>query len=186
MNCMDEKNKELDIKLKELEIQSRKLYIELYGEPKDVNFTEDELKSIRKRVEKALLKIDLEHYGMVASIFRISQLNEYELEDYEYYLGLTKNKDKYNEMLKLYKEDGEKESDLSRDIKEHINYFNKIQIIEYRFKYKYNWKQISQKVGLSERQCQRIKDKILNNLITSWFREENYFTERCRDKYYIY
>lgn len=183
MDCIDERNKELDRKLKELEEQSRKLYIELYGEPKEVNITDNELKEIRKRIEKALLKISSENYETVAGIFNISQINECELEDYEYYSGLLKNKDEYNEMLKLYKDDGEKELHLNRDIKLHISYFNEIQIMEYRFKYKYNWKQISQKVGISERQCQRIKDKTLNELIISWLKEENYFTERCRDRY---
>lgn len=185
MECIDERNKELDRELKELREQSRKLYIELYGEPKEVDLTENELKEIRKRVEKTLLKIASENYTTIADIFNISQINECELEDYEYYSGLLKNKDEYNEMLKIYREDGENELDLNRYIKLHINYFNKIQIIEYRFKHKYNWKQISQKVGLSERQCQRIKNKTLNNLIVSWLREENYFTQRCREKYSI-
>ena len=183
MDCIDERNEELDRKLKELQEQSRKWYIERYGEPKEVDLTENELKEIRKRVEKDLLKIASENYETIAEIFNISQINEYEVEDYEYYSGLLKNKDEYNEMLKLYKEDGKNELDLNRYIKLHINYFNKIKIIEYRFKYKYNWKQISQKIDLSERQCQRIKDKTLNELIISWLREENYFIERCREIY---
>lgn len=187
MECIDDKNKELDRELKELQEQYRKKYIELYEEPKQANLTEHELKEIRKRVEKTLLKIDLENYETIAGIFKISQIDEFILEDYEYYSGLLKNKDEYNEMLKLYKEDGKKELDLNRFIKLNLSYINEIQIIEYRFKYKYNWKQISQKVSLSERQCQRIKDKILNDFIISWLIDENYFKARCRNKYtYIY
>ena len=183
MDCTDERNEELNRKLKELQEQSRKLYIELYGESKEVDLTDNELREIRKRVEKALLKISSENYEIIAEIFNISQINEYEVEDYEYYSGLLKNKDEYNEILKPYKEDGENESDLNRYIKLHINYFNKIQIIEHRFKHKYNWKQISKEIGLSERQCQRIKDKTLNELIISWLKKEDYFIERCRDRY---
>ena len=84
MDCIDERNEELNRKLKELQEQSRKLYIELYGESKEVDLTDNELREIRKRVEKALLKISSENYEIIAEIFNISQINEYEVEDYEY------------------------------------------------------------------------------------------------------
>lgn len=170
----------MDRELKELQEQSRKLYIELYGEPKEIDLTENELKDIRKKVEKALFKIASEDYEIITEIFYISKINEWEVEEYEYYLGLAKNIDKYNEALKEY---GGNKLELNREIKSYINHFNKVKIIEYRFKYKYNWKQISQKIDLCERQCQRIKDRTLNELIKSWLKEENYFIERSRDRY---
>ena len=181
INFTDKEFEEIKKRIKELQEQSRNLYIELYGEPKEVNITKHELKEIRKKVEKALLKTSSEYYDTIADIFNIYHLTEYE-EDYEIYGNLSK--EEYNEILKLYKEDGRTEKDFERNIKREHKYLNEIKIMKYRFKEKYNWKKISQEVKLSERQCQRIKDKILNDLIISWLREENYITSKCREGYF--
>lgn len=181
MDCIDEKNKDLDRELKELKEQSRKLYIELYGEPKEINITDNELKEIRKRVEKVLLKTSATHCDAIAHIFNVYELMETE-EDYKIYSNMSEKE--YNEILKEYKENGRTKKELNRCIKEEYKYFNEVKIMKYRFKEKYSWKNISQEVGLSDRQCQRIKDKILNKLIISWLIEENYFISRCRDRYY--
>lgn len=176
MDCIDEKNK----KLKELQEQSRKLYIELYGETKEVNISMLELKEIRKRVEKALLRTKEDDYDNIICLFRIHILREYE-EDYDFYERMSK--EEYNNTVKEFEEYGWSEEELKKDIKESRKELNKIRIMKYRFKEKYSWKQISEKVGLSERQCQRIKDEILNELILSWIKEERELEHRC--KYYF-
>lgn len=176
MDCIDERNKEL----KELQEQSRKLYIELCGETREANISTLELKEIRKRVEKVLLRIKKEDYSDIICLFRIYILREYE-EDYDFYERMSE--EEYNNTVKEFEEYGWSEEDLKKDIKESRKELKKIRIMKYRFKEKYNWKKISQKVGLSERQCQRIKDEILNELILSWIKEEKELEHRC--KYYF-
>lgn len=166
--------------LKELKEELRKLYIELYGEEKIVNISMDELKIIRKRVEKTLLKIKDEEYNNIISLFGLYIFEEYE-EDYDFYERMSK--DEYDDTIEEFKTFGWIEEDLKRDIKESSKRLKEIKIMKYRFRFKYSWSQISEKINLSERQCQRIKDEILNELIISWMKEEKELEYRC--KYYI-
>lgn len=143
--------------------------------PKNVNISNKELTEIRKRVEKILFKIDVDIYETIDSILHIRHLSEYE-DDYIFY----KNEHEYDEELKKFKTEGGTKAEFEKIIKESTKYLKEIKIMKYRFKEKYSWKKISQEVGLSERQCQRIKDKILNREIIYWLEDENYIISTCR------
>lgn len=61
------------------------------------------------------------------------------------------NEDDYNRVINLFDAIFLEESELD--------------VLDYRFKLKLSWNEIEENMGLSKRQCQRIKDKALEHLI---------------------
>lgn len=142
-------------------------YLFKLRECQEVNISNKELSEIRKKVDKALFKIEIKNETM-DMIYTGRLCFEEDEDDYRIY-----TEDEYKEELNRVISEGGNEKDLKELIKENKKCLNEIKIMKYRFKEKYSWKKISQEVGLSERQCQRIKDKILNRYIIDILENKN-------------
>lgn len=146
---------------------------------KEVNISDKDLNDIRKKVEKAILKTKKEDFKALGEHFEINEFMDYWDEDYEYIGELIHNKDEYYETLKEWIEEGDSEEDLIKYINDEKKDYYQFQILKTRFKEKLSWKDVAKETGLSIRQCQRIKDNFLNELIISWLEnEEKIFRDR--------
>lgn len=157
-----------------------KNYLLKLWERQDVNISSKELSEIRKKVDKALLKIDSDYYQTMDFIANINILHLGESRCEEDY-NVFNSEQEYNEALKEYIAHGWSKEGFEKLVRADLKRLNEIKIMKYRFKYKYSWNKISQEIGLSERQCQRIKDKILNKYIIDMLEDKNYITYHWRE-----
>lgn len=149
-------------------------YLFKLWEPQDVNISNKELSKIRRKVDKIFFKLDSDCYETMALDCKSHILNfEEDERDYITY-------EEYEEELNRFISEGGSEKEFWKLIKEEKKHLAEIKIMKYRFKEKYSWKKISQEVGLSERQCQRIKDKILNEYILSMLEQKDRITHDWR------
>lgn len=146
---------------------------------KEVNISDKDLKDIRKKVEKAFLETKEEDFNALGEYFGINEFMDYWDEDYKYIEKLIHNKDEYNKALKEDLEDGYTERDFKKFINDEKKDYYKFKILKTRFKEKKSWKDVAKETGLSIKQCQRIKDDLLNKLIISWLEnKEKIFEHR--------
>lgn len=157
-----------------------KNYLLKLWERQEVNISNKELSEIRKKVDKTLFKIDGESYKTMDYKIHIYILNLGESRCEEDY-NVFNSEQEYNEALQEYMADGWSKEEFKKLVREDLKELNEIKIMKYRFKYKYSWNKISQEIGLSERQCQRIKDKILNRYIKYMLEDKNYITYMWRE-----